>query len=169
MNFKYFITSVGYELSVNGSLKQFPKQRTELCFIVTCRLVANGRRPLVQVVKRLAEANHQPPSRASSRRAVVHCNTRDGVFLLRDDSIAFVDERLSNDDVTCRIIPRSSQSDFYTVPCHSTLFNVSFITERSSRMPRRRKVVALSELNHKVVCLPHNDGFVLLPMCHGDV
>jgi len=133
-----------------------------------CRLVTNGRRPLVQVVKRLSEAEGQP-STVPLVRSIVECNRRNGVFILNDNSIAFADERLSPNDVSCRVLPSSAHNDFYTVPCKSTLFNVSFVTERSALLPRKRKTLTLAQLTHKVACLPHNDGFVLLPLCHGNV
>ena len=57
---------------------------------------------------------------------------------------------------------------FFTSPCDLKLFNNGYVSHRFLAKRAMRKVFKKQDLNHKVVCLPNDDGCVLVPGLHGE-
>jgi hypothetical protein len=128
-------------------------------------LVRNSRNPISQVAKRLKEREViQEFFVEKSDFIYISTKQRNSCFLLYDESFVFVKEKQEAGNLVCSIIPQEQTDDFFSAPCSSKLLNIVFLP-KNRRM--QRKVIARSSLYKKVVCLPYEDGYVLLPMLHG--
>ena len=131
------------------------------------RLVRNAKNPIAQVTKRLREIEITGKYSSMIRKTeTVQISTkrRNRCFQLSDEAYGFVIEKNENGTYLCDVIPQSRTENFFKKPCESKLINIAFIR---SFVRAVRKIVTPDEIYRKVVCLPYERGYVLLPLLHG--
>ena len=67
------------------------------------------------------------------------------------------------EDFVCDVINSTMLDSLYTDPCNSNYINI-YVLKRNHIL--KRKLVKRSEIKRKVVCLPYNRDFVLVPLVH---
>lgn len=129
------------------------------------KTVKNAKNPIVQVAKRIQEKALAEVTDTKLQRSfhVISTKLRNSCFLLNNGCYAFVKEKRENSTLVCDILEQSKTENYFSHPCESKLLNIAFVRTHQ-RMQRR--LVELTELNKKVVCLPVERGHVLLPMLH---
>jgi hypothetical protein len=133
------------------------------------RLVRTAKNPIVQVVKRLHEievAGVQHHNKQYTCLSYISTNTRNGCLLLTNEDFAFVVEKRDGAKLVCDIIRQSSADSFFSDPCDSKLFNIVYV-KNFETIRKTRRLVEADEVSRKVVCLPYQRGYVLLPLLHG--
>ncbi|XP_038062953.1 uncharacterized protein LOC119733615 [Patiria miniata] len=153
-----------FQCSLN-ELSAFPFE-SKLNFVK--KLVRNAHNPIAQATKRMTE------SEEAGAVVMVHGNfkyisvkRKDSCFLLRTEQFAFVKEKRDDGYCVCDITRKRHLENLFTRPCQSMLLNIAFITDDNIGNCRRR-ILHENELYRKSICLTHSNGFVLLPMLHGE-
>ena len=130
------------------------------------KYVRNSSKPLVQVVKRLTEAEESNMHKKNKKIAThIGYNIKDGCFVLHDSSVAFVKQSIDEDTFSSDVISAAHIKSLFTNPCDSKLLNIGFITSRYSHV--REKLLPRSQLVHKAACLPCDGGYAVIPLLHG--
>ena len=126
-------------------------------------LVRQGKHPLTQVCKRLNESEQVNVERCSVGREHGRKTLResDSWYLLRSGDIACVTKR-TGDGVACKIVSERQSEDFFVLPCESRLLGIRFVRDKHMKNTFLTKL----DVERKVVCFPHCDGYVLFPLCH---
>ncbi len=134
------------------------------------KMVRNSKNPAVQVAKRLAECEMAKRVAAAKykSRQIVRCTPKDCCFLMKDEHFAFVRRKLQDEQIVVDVVKAHHVEDFFTRPCHSKMLNIGFITTRDLQRRARRRTLLINQLRRKVVCLPYAEGYVLLPLLHGN-
>ncbi|XP_060577087.1 uncharacterized protein LOC132734366 isoform X2 [Ruditapes philippinarum] len=129
-------------------------------------MVKNSKNPIVQVTKRIAEREFSKCEdlKVASTYTTVSTKPRNRCFMLLNETFVFIREKRDNGRFVCDLLRQRDCENFFTTPCESKLINVVFVKKRT-RMTRR--LVEKEELGRKAVCLPFDDGYVLVPMLHG--
>lgn len=132
------------------------------------KMLKSAHNPIAQVTKRIQEAENTGRLVSSVPRAcAISTNCKDSCFLLANNDYAFVKERRPDGHFVCDVIKFEHTENFYTSPCNSKILNIVYTSEQNLRRRKRRKLIERHDLQHKVVNLPHNDGYVLFPVLHG--
>ena len=130
------------------------------------KLVKNAKNPIVQVAKRMQERKNAEVTGVKQKPtfSVISTKERNSCFLLKDGSYAFVKEKRDNNKtLVCQILKQEQTENYFTQPCDSKLLNIVLVKSRQ-RMKRRN--VDVSNIYRKLVRLPVEHGYVLIPMLH---
>ena len=130
------------------------------------KLVKNAKSPIVQVAKRMQERKNAEVTGVKQKPtfSVISTKERNSCFLLKDGSYAFVKEKRDNNKtLVCQILKQEQTENYFTQPCDSKLLNIVLVKSRQ-RMKRRN--VDVSNIYRKLVRLPVEHGYVLIPMLH---
>ncbi|XP_022111442.1 uncharacterized protein LOC110990667 [Acanthaster planci] len=131
------------------------------------KLVRNAHNPIAQATKRMMESEEAGADKAVHRNHLhISVKRKDSCFLLRTEQFAFVKEKRNDGHWVCDITRKRHLQNLFTRPCQSMLFNIAFITNDNIGNCRRQ-ILHEDELYHKGICLEYNNGFVLMPMLHG--
>jgi hypothetical protein len=136
---------------------------------VVKRLVRTSKNHVAQVVKRLHErekARFQHSNKPYTNLSYVSANKRNGCLLLANDDFAFVIEKRDGGRLVCDIIRQRNVDSFFSEPCDSKLLNIVYV-KNFQTVRKTRRLVEAEEVSRKVVCLPYQRGYVLLPLLHG--
>ena len=129
--------------------------------------VRNGKSPIVQVAKRIAEISSSCQKVTHKRNffkiGTVSESFKDCCFLL-GDKFAFVREKRDDGNLVCDVFSESQVESFYCGPADSKLFRI--VSMRSIDQRGKRRLVEESKLRRKAVCLPINPGYVIFPLHH---
>lgn len=129
--------------------------------------VRNGKNPIVQVAKRVAEMDNTSSKSKSkcnfSKIGTVVENFKDSCFLL-ENKFAFVREKRDDGKFVCDVFSESQLESFYTRPANSKLFKIVYLKDINQRAKRR--LIEKSQMRRKAVCLPMNSGHVVFPLRH---
>lgn len=132
------------------------------------KLVRNAHNPIAQVTKRLAESLVAGKDEMVNKNyQCISIKRKDGCFLLRTEQFAFIKEKRDGGYYVCDITRNHQLQNFFTRPCQSMLLNIAFVTNDNIANCRRR-ILHENELYRKAICLTYNDGYVLIPMLHGN-
>lgn len=130
--------------------------------------VRNAQNPIAQVAKRITEMDNSKLKHISnSVHSFVSTKKKDGCFMLKTNSFVFVREKGPDEKYVCDVISQRNTESFFTEPCDSKLVNIVMLKNINLRRYARRQLIEKQEFVRKVVCLPFEDGYVLLPMLHG--
>ena len=91
---------------------------------------------------------------------------RDSCFLTYSEDYAFVKEKRGDGTFVCDVVKQRHTEIFVSKPCASKLLNIAFVND-IERAVFTRKLLYRDDFDQKVACLPHHNGYVLLPMRHG--
>jgi hypothetical protein len=131
------------------------------------RHVRNGKNPIAQVAKRVAELSHTTSKSTSkcnfNKIGTVVSNFKDSCFLLKD-KFAFVREKRDDGRLVCDVFSERQLESFYTWPANSKLFKIVYVKDIHQRAKRR--LIEESQILRKAVCLPMSTGYVIFPLCH---
>ena len=153
-----------FQCSLNG-VSGFPYENH---LQVIKKLVRTAHNPIAQVSKRLTEmekselkhANRGTVSYISSKR-------KDNCFLLQNEDFAFVREKRRNGQLVCDCLSLRHMESFFHNPCDSKLINIAIVRDCVLRDRAQMRILLKNDLCRKVVCLPHEQGYVLFPLLHG--
>jgi len=128
------------------------------------RIIRCGRNPLSQVWRRVYE-RQQICSVVPKKHRKLHVSPgdRNGVYMLENGDVAFVQEQLERGQVECRIFRECDTEDFFVKPCKSKLLDIVFVKKECRST---RKSLLYKDLKHKAVCLPYSAGHVVFPLLH---
>jgi hypothetical protein len=131
------------------------------------RHVRNGKNPIAQVAKRVAELSYTTSKSTSkcnfNKIGTVVSNFKDSCFLL-EDKFAFVREKRDDGKLVCDVFSETQIESFYTRPANSKLFKIVYVKDIHQRAKRR--LIEESQILRKAVCLPMNTGYVIFPLRH---
>ena len=128
--------------------------------------VRKGQNPIAQVIKRLKEAEKSNIRRIPGRNFMyVSVKKKDGCFLLWNQNFAFVRERRPGRRYVCDTIKPQYLEEFFALPCGSKTFNIA--VAKNIQRYFRRQLIEEADIERKVVCLPYEEGSLLMPMLHG--
>ena len=131
------------------------------------RHVRNGKNPIAQVAKRVAELSYTTLKSTSkcnfNKIGTVVSNFKDSCFLL-EDKFAFVREKRDDGKLVCDVFSETQIESFYTRPANSKLFKIVYVKDIHQRAKRR--LIEESQILRKAVCLPMNTGYVIFPLRH---
>ncbi|XP_018006732.2 uncharacterized protein LOC108664619 [Hyalella azteca] len=152
-----------YEMSLNR-LSAFP---FENYLQKLKKLVKNGKNPVSQIAKRLHELNCCKSGTSPNTRMFVSASRKDGVFLLKNNLFAFVNEKKNAGSFLCTVISQRQVQNFFTHPCDSMLLNIGFLSEESISRFGKSCSISIEDIERKVICLPFGAGqLLLLPLLH---
>lgn len=164
-NLKHLCDDVEY---FQCSLNEISAFQFENHLQIVKRLVRNSKNPVGQVGKRIAEFdNIRGPNTKTSLKPTSHSistNRRNGCLLLKNEDFAFVKEKRPDGYLVCDVIRQRNLENFFTQPCDSKLINIAFMKQSTQH---QRRLIDPEEIERKVVCLPCDGGYVLLPLLHG--
>lgn len=127
-------------------------------------MVRGGKNPIAQVCKRIREGEAVGGRVCkTTRQKFISAGGRDSMFLLSNNLVAEVTEKLEDGTIACNVYNACSTESFFTVPCDSKQFDICFI-RKECRF--KRKILSRSSFERKVVCLPYGDGRVAFPLLH---
>lgn len=125
--------------------------------------VKSAKNPIVQVAKRLQEKDlaEVPYTKVKRTFSVISTQMRNRCFLLKNECYAFVREKRNEGTLVCDILKQRNTENYFTRPCE--LLNIALV---KPHMRMQRRLVEQTELQKKMVCLPVENGHVLIPMLH---
>ena len=86
---------------------------------------------------------------------------RNSCFLLLNELYAFVRDKWEDGKLVCDILEESQTENSFIDQCESKFINIAFVKrERHLKLRLLEKI----DLYNKVVCLPYEGGYVLIPM-----
>lgn len=127
------------------------------------KMVRNSRSPLIQVSNRLQESNKFFTCDKSVKKFKISNKAKDSCFGTRK-MVVFVKMVKPNGDLICNTIKFKYLEDFFTRPCRSSSLDIWFIKGSAKY---REKTFKRSDFITKFVCLPCNNGKVVVRMLHG--
>ena len=129
--------------------------------------VRNGRSPLEQVTRRLAEIEHSQLNTAKLHpKAIISVKEKDCCFLLEDQRFAFVRQKNADGTLNCEILDQRDTSPLFQQPCCSKQY-LNIVCTRDGGGRKEHRLLREMDLSRKVACLPRGTGYVLLPLRHG--
>ena len=129
--------------------------------------VRSSRNPIVQVAKRIAEAETAGTfPTVNSHFRYVSPQRKDFCFMLRTEQFLFAREKRHDGQYLCDVFRKRHLENFFHSPCDSQLLNIYYISDEHTRNGRRQQLHK-SQFYRKVVCLSYDAGYVLIPMLHG--
>ncbi len=131
------------------------------------RYVKNAKNPIVQVEKRLIEAENCEYDLFAPRRITKISNDhKDCHFLLGTGDYAKINEIKDDGRLVCDIIPKDVTENFFVEPWPSKDFDIALVTVDMNDSRIKRRVLEEEALFRKCVSLPVAEGFVLIPLLH---
>ena len=128
-------------------------------------VIRNGKNPIAQVAKRVAELSYTTSKSTSkcnfNKIGTVVSNFKDSCFSLKD-KFAFVREKRDDGQLVCDVFSETQIESFYTRPANSKLFKTVYVKDIHQRAKRR--LIEESQILRKAVCLPMNTGYVIFPL-----
>lgn len=128
------------------------------------KYVRNSTNPLSSIIKRVSELE-QAGLHVDHKTIYTKVSSikRDSWFLLKNERVVCVKEVLSTKSFVCTIYYKNHVTDFFDKPCRSSLVGIFFLSQRASG---KQEVVKKEDFLRKLVCLPREDGFVLIKLLH---
>ena len=135
------------------------------------QLVRNGGNPIFQVTKRIKEKEYTENWKRSfiyfhvitlhyMSLHYISSTLKNSCFLFLNELYAFVRKKWKDGKLVCNILDQSQTENFFFHPCESKLINIAFVKrERHLKLRLLEKI----DLYKKVVCLPYEGGYVLIP------
>ncbi|XP_065643005.1 uncharacterized protein LOC136074598 [Hydra vulgaris] len=131
------------------------------------RYVRGSSNPAVQVAKRIQEYEnvHKYSDIANATNPVFKLSTayRDSFAQLKNRQFVEVYE-VQKDSCMCYIFSFANLHPFFIEPCSSDLLDIYFVNNHYKHS--KSKNVKFTEIERKVLKLPCNGGFVLMPLLH---
>lgn len=128
--------------------------------------VRKAQNPIAQVTKRIVEMEKMNCRQLPKRIHIsVSTQKKDSCFLLKSREIVFVKEKRDDKKYVCDVLKRSNLESFYDSPCNSKLLNTVVVKKRNMHL--KRKLLEHTDFEKKLICLPWDRGYLLIPMLHG--
>lgn len=128
--------------------------------------VKKSQNPIAQIAKRAAELETSKYKYIGKDNSIfVSTKRKDCCFITKDLHFAFVKEKRRNRTYVCDVVSQRHMESFFDAQCNSKLLDILVV--KNIRQHARRKLLEHNDLDKKVVCLPYDTGFLLLPMLHG--
>ena len=128
------------------------------------KLVRNSKNPISQILKRENERQTLGTQRQQCRdRFNISTRPKDCCFVLQNGSFCLLRERRDHNTFVADIVHPHHGDNLFTRPCPSTLLKVIYVPSFNTC---RRRLLHKEELKQKAVCLPHRDGYVIMPLLH---
>ncbi|CAC5385966.1 unnamed protein product [Mytilus coruscus] len=126
--------------------------------------VKKAQNPIPQVAKRLHELE-KAKCRQIPQKIHIYVSTRkkDSCFLLKNNKFAFIKEK-RNDKFVCDVFGRHYLESFFSKPCDSKILDILLL--KDIRRRSQRILLDRNDFQRKVVCLPFDRGYLLIPMLH---
>jgi len=129
------------------------------------KMVRSGKRPLVQVTKRLAERQWtERPSRQFRSTNKLTAKMPDNCVFLMDNTVGFIQEKRNDGTIRMDVFRETDCESVFEKPCNSKLFNIMFV---SSDLSMAKRILTNREsIYKKAVCLPYKQGYAIFPLLH---
>ncbi len=131
------------------------------------RLVRNGPNPLVQAVKHYEEMKQlgqKQQIKTEIKITSVSDSIKDSCIMLTDRNFAVVKSIFST-SLECDVYPSKKGRPIFTKPCSSKLISVMQFKQNDALIG---KIIPKSDILCKAICLPSNDGNVMMPLRHSN-
>ena len=126
------------------------------------KFVRTSHNPIVQIAKRVAELENAGSSlNHKIIKTKISAGFKDSWFLLHNGNFARIQDVYGNGKFICDVIHLKNMQNVFTQPCNSKLFNIGIINHNNLF---KRKLIMLDDINRKVVCMSHNNTFIVVPM-----
>ncbi|KAI7810644.1 hypothetical protein IRJ41_004681 [Triplophysa rosa] len=131
------------------------------------KLVRNGKNPVAQVTKRLAEKanSHKHMKQWRGKPYFISAKAPNHCFMLQTEQVVFVREKRQDGLLVVDVIDTHVTRQLFDLPCESKLINIVYVKDRDLIRAKRR-LMESKNLHKKAVCLPHAQGFAIFPLLH---
>jgi hypothetical protein len=127
------------------------------------KCVRNSKNPIAQIAKRSFEFESSVKTNFFKLRfPFISTREKDSCFFTKTGKIAFIKEKRKQ-TLVCDLCSMNDTESYFVSPCDSKLLNICLLKNNTKF---KRQLLEKRDLERKVVCLPVERGFVLLPMLH---
>ena len=125
--------------------------------------VKSSKNPVSQVVKRMLESDCNFNFKSDKPTCFkMKEQGKDSCFLTKSGDICFID-KINEGSIECRIIHNGNLDMLYDAPISSKQFGITYI-RHFEKTVFKRKTLTMLDMAHKIVRLPHKNGFAFFPL-----